>query len=51
MTLYRPDNTFMMVYHNNNSNIYNAVYRMSYFDKVRGKGYVDKHIKTTHPAD
>lgn len=45
MTLYRPKNTFMMVYRNDKSSIDNAVYRMSYLAKVRGKGYVDKHVK------
>ena len=45
MTLYRPDNTFMMVLRKNKQTIDNAVYRMSYLAKVRGKGYVDKYVK------
>ena len=45
MTLYRPDNTFMMVYRNDKSTIDDAVYRMSYLAKVRGKGYVDKNVR------
>ena len=45
MTLYRPDNTFMMVLRNDKQSIDDAVYRMSYLAKVRGKGYVDKYVK------
>lgn len=45
MTYYRPNNTFMMVHRNDKQSIDDAVYRMSYLAKVRGKGYVDKHVK------
>ena len=45
MTLYRPDNTFMMVHRNDKLSIDDAVYRMSYLAKARGKGYIDKHVK------
>lgn len=45
MTLYRPENTFMMVLRNDKQSIDTAVYRMSYLAKVRGKGYVDKHVR------
>jgi hypothetical protein len=45
MTLYRPNNTFIMVLRNDKQTIDNAVYRMSYLAKVRGKGYVDKHVR------
>lgn len=45
MTCYRPNNTFMMIHRNDKQSIDDAVYRMSYLAKVRGKGYVDKHVK------
>lgn len=45
MSYYRPENTFTMVYRNNKVTIDNAVYRMSYLAKVRGKGYVEKHVR------
>jgi hypothetical protein len=35
----------MMVLRNDKQSIDDAVYRMSYLVKVRGKGYVDKHVK------
>ena len=45
MSYYRPENTFMMVHRNNKESIDTAVYRMSYLAKVRGKGYVEKHVR------
>lgn len=45
MSHYRPDNTFMMAFRDDKQTIDNAVYRMSYLAKIRGKGYVEKNVK------